>query len=142
MPTLEERIQIIEDRDAIRELTARYCQLAYAGNADAVADLFTSEGVMEMGETFERGRERLRKLYRDSFTEVQPIPMIHNHVVDLDGDQAKGYCSVELRMVEAGEAVTAAGHYDDQFEREGGTWKFAHRKLTFYHRVKLKDGWS
>jgi len=45
-------------------------------------------------------------------------------VVDLDGDHATGFCSLELRMV------------------ENGVWKFAHRKLVFYHRVPLSRGWA
>lgn len=142
MPSLEERIRAIEDRDAIRELTARYCQLAVSGRAEDIVALFTREGEMESGETRERGRERLLELYRSSFGALRPIPFIHNHVVELDGDRATGFCSIELRMVENGEAVTAAGHYDDVFEREDGVWKFARRRLVFYHRVPLSRGWA
>jgi ketosteroid isomerase-like protein len=142
MATLEERIRAIEDRDSIRELTARYCQLAVAGKADDVVDLFTEDGVMESGDTVERGQERLRELYRESFKALRPIPTVHNHVVELDGDHATGFCSLELRTVEDGVAVTAAGHYEDRFERVDGVWKFACRKLVFYHRVPLSQGWA
>lgn len=142
MSTLEARIRALEDRDAIRELTARYCQLAVGGRAEEIVALFTREGVMESGDTKERGHARLLELYRGSFGALRPIPFIHNHVVELDGDRATGFCSIELRMVENGEAVTAAGHYDDVFEREDGIWKFAHRRLVFYHRVPLSRGWA
>ena len=142
MPTLEERIRAVEDRDAIRELTARYCQLAVAGNAEAVTSLFARDGIMESGDTREQGHVRLLVLYKSSFGSLRPIPFIHNHVVELQGDRATGYSSIELRMVENGEAVTAAGYYEDVFEREDGVWKFAHRKLVFYHRVALSKGWA
>ena len=142
MTTLEERIRALEDRDAIRELTARYCQLAVAGKSEEIVALFTRDGVMESGDTCERGQARLLELYRASFESLRPIPSVHNHVVELDGDHATGFCSLELRMVENGEAVTAAGHYEDRFEREHGLWKFAHRKLVFYHRVPLSRGWA
>ena len=142
MPTLEERVRAIEDREAIRELTARYCQCAVGGDAEDVVGLFTEDGVLDFGEIVEQGRERLLALYRESFRAVRPIPSVHNHVVELDGDRATGYCSLELRMVENGEAVTAAGHYEDVFERVEGSWKFARRKLVFYHRVPLSQGWA
>jgi ketosteroid isomerase-like protein len=142
MTTLEQRIRAIEDREAIRELTARYCKFAVEGDAEDVVSLFTEEGVLDFGEIVEQGRERLLALYRESFKAVRPIPMVHNHVVELDGDRATGYCSLELRMVENGEAVTAAGHYEDVFERVAGSWKFARRKLVFYHRVPLSQGWA
>ena len=142
MSTLEERVRAIEDREAIRELTARYCQFAVAGDAEDVVSLFTEDGVLDFGEIVEQGRERLVALYRESFQAVRPIPTVHNHMVELDGDRATGYCSLELRMVENGEAVTAAGHYEDVFERVEGSWKFARRKLVFYHRVPLSQGWA
>ena len=142
MPTIEERIRALEDREAIRELTARYCQLAVGGRAEEIAALFTREGVMESGDSCVRGQGPLLELYRSSFQTLRPIPSVHNHVVELAGDRATGFCSIELRMVENGEAVTAAGHYEDAFEREGGVWKFAHRKLIFYHRVPLSKGWA
>jgi len=142
MSTLEERVRAIEDRDEIRELTARYCQLAVRGDAEGVVDLFTEDGVMESEGTLERGRARLAELYRQSFEALRPIPTVHNHVIELDGDRATGFCTLELRMVENGEAVTAAGHYEDSFERVRGVWKFSRRKIVFYHRVRLSDGWT
>ena len=140
MASLEDRIRAIEDRDAIRELTARYCQLAVAGRAEEIVALFTRDGIMESGGTRESGHARLLELYRSSFGELRPIPFIHNHVVELAGDRATGFCSIELRMVEEGVAVTAAGHYEDVLEREDDLWKFAHRTLLFYHRLPLEKG--
>ncbi|MEZ4331323.1 MAG: nuclear transport factor 2 family protein [Myxococcota bacterium] len=142
MPTLEERIRAVEDRAAIIELTARYCQLAVSGKAEDIVELFAREGIMESGDIREQGHPRLLVLYRESLSTLRPIPFVQNHVVSLDGDRATGFCSLELRMVENGEAVTAAGYYDDVFERENGVWKFAHRKLVFYHRVPLARGWA
>ena len=142
MGDLEARLQAIEDRSAIVELTARYCQCALAGDAEGVVALFTEDGIMEAGDTAEQGRERLLTLYRESFDDLRPIPCVHNHVVELDGDEATGTCTVELRMVENGEAYTAAGWYEDRFRREQGEWRFAHRKLFFYHRVPLAKGWA
>ncbi|MBY0399003.1 nuclear transport factor 2 family protein, partial [Myxococcota bacterium] len=112
MPTLEDRIRALEDRDAIRELTNRYCQHAVAGNAEAVAALFARDGIMESGDVREQGQARLLALYRETLGDLRPIPFVQNHVVELHGDRATGYSSVEVRMVENGEAVTAAGHYD------------------------------
>ncbi|MBW2495918.1 MAG: nuclear transport factor 2 family protein [Deltaproteobacteria bacterium] len=142
MPTLEERVKAIEDRESIRELTARYCQLVVSGRSLEVADLFTEDGVMEFEENVTRGREALKATYRDAVSDLHPIPTVHNHLIELDGDRATGFCSLELRTVENGEAITGAGHYEDSFERVGGEWKFSHRKLILYHRVPLSQGWA
>ena len=142
MPTLEERIAAIEDREAIRELTARYCQFVATGRTAEILDLFTDDGVMEFEETQIRGREALAVGYREAVSDLHPIPTVHNHVIELSGDRATGFCSLELRTVEGGEAITAAGHYEDAFERVAGRWRFSHRKLILYHRVPLSRGWA
>ncbi len=142
MTSLEVRIQAIEDRIAIVELTASYCHMARTGNAEGMVDLFCEDGVMEVGDNVEKGRERLLAMYRETFAELLPIPCVHNHSVSLDGDDATGRCSVEVRMVRNGEAITAAGHYEDIFRRVGPEWKFAHRNLILYHQVPHLKGWA
>ena len=142
MPSLEERTRAIEDRQAVVELTARYCHMARSGNALGIVDLFCDDGVMEVGDTVATGRDTLLAMYREAFEDVRPLPCVHNHTVTLDGDRATGCCSVEIRMVQNGEAVTAAGHYEDSFRRVGTEWKFAHRNLTLYHQVPHLKGWA
>ena len=43
MPDLEARLRAVEDRDAIRELTARYCFHAVRGDAEQITALFTDD---------------------------------------------------------------------------------------------------
>ncbi len=57
-------------------------------------------------------------------------------------DTLYGCCSVEIRMVQNDEAITAAGHYEDEFRRVGPDWKFARRKLFLYHQVPHLKGWA
>ncbi len=142
MNDLEMRIQAIEDRAAIVELTGHYCHMARTGDVAGIVDLFCEDGVMEAGDTREQGHDRLLEVYREAFSGLRPLPCVHNHTVVLDGDRATGCCSVEIRMVQSGEAITAAGHYDDTFRRVGSDWKFAHRNLTLYHQVPHVKGWA
>ena len=43
--SIEQRVQELEDRDEIKELTARYCWHVAHGEGEAVANLFTDDGV-------------------------------------------------------------------------------------------------
>ncbi len=142
MTELEERIHAIEDRTQIVELTARYCQMARTGNVEGIVELFCEDGVMQANDTLVEGREKLLGMYREAFAGLHPLPCVHNHTVELDGDHATGCCSVEIRMVQNGEAITAAGHYEDKFRRLGSDWKFAHRHLILYHQVPHLKGWA
>lgn len=143
MPSLEDRIRLLEDKEAIRELTARYCYAIADGDADALVGLFTHDGsfASERGEWV--GVAALRQFYRRSAGRaVTNKPFVQNHVIEVDGDQARCRCAAEVRIVDEGGAVTAAGFYADRLQRVDGRWRFARRRYTAYHRVPLSRGWA
>ncbi len=144
--SLEERVQELADREEIKELTARYCWHVAHGEGEAVARLFTDDGVLEVANAdFKpvRGGEALLKFYRASVREPEvAIPFIQNHIIEVNGDNAKGTCAIEARFSRDGESVTAAGYYEDTYRRERGKWRFAERKIFFHHVVPLKLGWA
>ena len=143
MDSLEARIQVLEDKEAIRELTAKYCYAVVAQDSQALLNMFTEDGEFSMPPDFDfRGRAQLAQLYQDKIEEVGPKPFIQNHVIQIDGDRATGNCAVEIRLVEEGKAVTACGHYNDTYRRVNGVWKFAKRHFELYHWVPLAEGWG
>ncbi len=144
--SLEQRIQELEDRDQIKELTARYCWHVARGEGEAVAGLFTDDGALEVSDgSFRpvRGGEALLKFYRSAVNQPEiAIPFIQNHIIEVHGDEARGTCGIEARFSRNGESVTAAGYYEDRYRREKGGWRFVERKITFWHSVPLKQGWA
>ncbi len=44
MTSLEARIQVLEDKDAIRELTAKYCYTVVRQDSQALINMFTEDG--------------------------------------------------------------------------------------------------
>jgi uncharacterized protein (TIGR02246 family) len=144
--TIEQRVQELEDRDEIKELTARYCWHVAHGEGEAVASLFADDGVLDVSDAdFKpvRGREALLKFYRASVREPEvAIPFIQNHIIEVTGDEAHGTCAIEARFSRNGESITAAGYYQDKYRRERGRWRFVERKLFFHHVVPLKQGWA
>ncbi len=142
MASIGDRIQAVEDKDEIRELTARYCYGVARGDTEGVVSLFCDDGVVEMPDRVLRGHDELRQAYGRAAPQLAPKPFIQNHVIELDGDRATGLCAVEVRVVQDGEAYTAAGHYEDTYRRVSGEWKFARRYLVIYHWVPLSKGWA
>ncbi len=156
MSTIEERLEELEQRvdhvvarDAIRELVAEYCRQVVRGDTEGVLALFTDDASLvthfpegsgqENIET--RGAEALRKAYSD-VGPMGPKPCIHNHIIELDGAQAQGFCSVEIRLVQDGVAYTGSGHYEDDYRRVGGDWRFLRREIFIYHWVPHTEGWA
>ena len=105
-------------------------------------DLFCEDGSFCTADRTTEGREALTRFY-SRIAEQPPIPFIQNHVLDrLEGDDAEGRCSAEIRMVQNGEAVTTAGWYEDVYRRIDGRWKFASRLFHVFHMVPLSKGWA
>lgn len=144
--SLEQKVQELADREEIRELIAAYAHRVAHGLP--IADLFTDDGVfinIRPGQppSEARGRAALDARF-GSFGkgDDNPLPMIHNHLVRIDGDEARGICSNELRLTENGKSIIASAYYEDRLRRENGRWRFAERRVTFFHWVPLQEGWA
>jgi 8-oxo-dGTP pyrophosphatase MutT (NUDIX family) len=143
---IEQRVQELADREEIKELTARYCWHVARGEGEAVAHLFTDDGLLDVADgSFRavRGKDDLLKFYRTSVREPEAaVPFIHNHIIEISGDEAHGTCTIDARFIRNGESVIAAGWYNDKYRRVNGRWLFAERKITFHHVAPLKKGWA
>ena len=62
MADLQRRIAVLEDREAIRELDARYCRYLDQGQWDELADCFTPDGTFD-GLSVVRGRSDLVRFF-------------------------------------------------------------------------------
>ena len=143
MSSIEERIAALEAKDEIRELTARYCHAVTDGDNATIVALFCEDGVFRMRRKVVSGRAELTAFYGGGVGGQTHKPFIQNNVVDLHSDtQASGRCSVEIRIVDDGEAYTCAGHYLDTYRKENGRWRFADRHFNAYHYVPLSKGWT
>src|SRR5262245_21700935 len=146
MPTLEQQVRELMDREEIKELTARYAHGVARGEGAAVAAWFIEDGVFRNhfpGEpvTEVRGQEALKQLYGAIRRNVA-LPCIHNHLITVTGDEASGTCSLEVRLTREGQSMIGSGYYEDRFRRENGRWKFVGRECTFFHFVPLQQGWA
>jgi uncharacterized protein (TIGR02246 family) len=121
MPTLA------EDRDAIRDLFARYCLCVDTGDTDGYADVFTDDGEMVIPamEVAVSGRDALRK-FATTFRGTMHH-MVMNEVIDVDGDTARVRSSI---LVISNGAVSLSGRYTDQLRRIDGGWRIARRELA------------
>ena len=143
--TREQHVQELADREEIRELIGRYAHRVAHGVS--VADLFTDDGAFithmpGQGAQEVRGRAALDKHYGVARAPGTAMPMIHNFLLAVAGDDATGLCSIELRVGADGQSIIASGYYEDRFRREDGCWKFVVREATFFHWVPLQQGWA
>lgn len=126
---------VLEEKDAIRELMARYCFRFDNGEFDAWLDLFTDDGTFDLGARgqFNRARRAAqvpcdRPTHRwpaaDEAFRCQP-----DHFGARDTASAQSY----VLVVSSGATVTVtrAGRYEDQLAKQTGLWRFRQRTVRF-----------
>jgi uncharacterized protein (TIGR02246 family) len=118
MPTL------LEDRDAIRDVMARYCLYIDAARGDEWASLFTEDATFDtrMGDPVV-GRDALAAMCRMT----PPGTMHHmftNLVIDVDGDEA--VCDASAIVMSKGSIMMSA-HTHDELQRVDGEWRIKFR---------------
>jgi hypothetical protein len=133
MATTDDLAREIADREAIRDLSARYCDCIWRKDLDGLVNLFTADGSFIVEglevESVSRGHARLRKVYEKALAEVDPRLFIHSQIVDLLGaDRATGRCYVEVFSAKYGMERVGLGYYEDQYAKVGDKWKFASRR--------------
>lgn len=152
---LESKVQELADREAIRDLRFRYHEYINDSKFSEIAGLFTEDGDLLFGHLGNaHGHEQINRFFGGLLTKPddarkskQPRvsrvrQFIHNHVVELHGDHARGFSYLEAKPVYKGESYVVAARYDDEYVRQNGQWKFKKMALTPYFMVPLKEGWA
>ena len=125
-----------EDRLAIQELGAQYAFRCDTQQFEAIAELFTEDGVWDesvVGLPVGEGRLRINEVFR-SFAGSGLEYVFHincNHVLtEFDGQTARGTCHVYAFSRTDGAHTTVAGYYDDEYAKVDGAWRFQRRQLV------------
>ena len=133
MGTTDDLVREIAAREAIRDLSARYCDCIWRKDVDGLVSLFTDEGTFRVEglevEASSRGHAQLRKVYEKALAEIDPRLFIHSQIVDLlGGHRATGRCYVEVFSAKFDMQRIGLGYYEDQYTKIGDKWKFASRR--------------
>jgi uncharacterized protein (TIGR02246 family) len=129
---LTRKIKDLEDRIAIRELTARYNHAFDDVDTEAFVNTFTEDGVFQLDrdgpETV--GRERLASM--SQVVNYGPIHMTTDPIIEIDGDRATQICTLALGMrtkerTPGSAGYATSGRYYDELVRTDEGWLFKKR---------------
>ena len=146
-----ERVERLEDQDAVENLTAMFGFTFDKGLWDDAADLFARNGTFEYGQSgVYIGPERIRRAMLLFGPKGLAPGYLNNHMmlqaiitVAPDGRTATGRFQGPMMLAEPGQnGIWGVGIYENEYVKEGGTWKIA--KLHFYPTA-LTDydrGWA
>jgi hypothetical protein len=139
--SIEERLQRLEDRIAIRELIDAYTYCADTRNIQGHMALFTEDTNFEVYMDEKNpaptqvvtGRKNLFPVFDDLNQYASTMHLNAQSTIKLDGDRATGitYCrAYHLKIPNGVQQLMIAGiRYYDTMVKQGGAWLFAERKL-------------
>jgi uncharacterized protein (TIGR02246 family) len=136
LESLAARVQVLEDREAIRALIHAYGQAHDHRDYRTFASLFATDGEWIGGLGSAKGPDAIFALMDENIGH-NPLPngsgtihMMTNDQIKIDGDRASSVTKwLYLTPSEDNSPrPTLLGHYDDQFIRENGEWKFLRRQ--------------
>jgi 3-phenylpropionate/cinnamic acid dioxygenase small subunit len=120
-----ERLQLLEDREEIRQIFVDYARYLDSGNHAGYASLFASDGVLSahLGESL--GPHATGHL-------PEAIHVMSNHDIDIEGDEATAvvvwyYLTSDVHT-EA--TILQGGRYRDDLVRENGRWKIKRHQIS------------
>jgi hypothetical protein len=145
MTDLEQRISRLESIEEIRRLRADYHHFVNTGQFPRVSSLFAADGICDLDYLGRyEGRDAVHASYlamgaRERFL-IQQFP--HNHMVDIDGDEATGYSYLDARYARFGVSYMVVGRYDDEYRRTAEGWRFTLMKFNILFTVPSALGWA
>lgn len=133
----DQRLAELDVRVACEDLVTAYAHFIDLGDAAAVADLFTDDGVWHGGNVHMEGGAEIKAGFgRRAATDRRSAHVCTNLAVTSDGpDAADGVCYFTLYRHDGGDPGTPAplagpamvGVYRDRFVRTDAGWRFASR---------------
>lgn len=130
---LEARLRALEDREAIRELVARYGPLADSGDAEGVAALWAEDGSYSVGGMIDaQGRDAVAGLIRgDTHQQLMAegcAHMLGPVAIAVDGDRAVAIGhSVVFRRAGPGFEAWRVSANRWELDRAGTGWQVRRR---------------
>jgi hypothetical protein len=142
-PNLPPALRELLDREAIRDLAARYIRCMWTQDPKVV-ELYTADGRFSLRAPDGRylsheGSENIERYYRNGFAnpDTRAHPYASNHVIELLGpERATGTCHADIRLRRADHHVFYVGYWDDEYARVAGAWKFKSRDFTLRYKIR------
>ena len=147
--SLEARVKRQEDIEAIRTVLREYGRRLDAGDLKGYAELFAVDGEWIGGFGAVKGRDNIQPFMEKNMR--TPLPSVEgaaatapprpgprgahlmtNEIIEVNGDHATAWSrwTYLIRNADNKPAPALVGHYDDEFVRENGQWKFLRRTVS------------
>jgi hypothetical protein len=136
--SLEERIESLEARDAIRDLSVRYSMSIDTRNIEELVELFVDD--VDCGR-WGSGRDALAAFFNNvlgSFYRTIHYPM-GQIVTFIDRSHATGWAYSRAEHEDGGMWIIMAICYQDTYEKRNGEWLFVRRRENHWYSADAEE---
>ena len=135
---LAARVQVMEDREAIRALLVSYARTLDERDFAGFEQLWTRDAEFIGGaNNAAKGPAAIRDLLQSLLkVNAAPVPgrdfhLVMNQTIDVTGDTATGFSRGTWVVTDPDTKlrISIIANYYDQFVREGGRWKFKRHQI-------------
>ena len=150
--TLEQRVQVLEDREAIIRLKAQYVNYndgGWHGGTHAypreVSEMFVEDGIWDgrPNAGYAQGREQILKLFQSFAVMPFIIHYVSNPLIDVDGDVATGHWHALVPSTTPDKiALWVIGLYKERYVRTPEGWKFHTLRFETAANTLYELGWG
>ena len=120
-----------DDRAELFDLLARYNHLFDAGEADAWAECFSSEGSFDGPAGKARGRDQLVEFCRSVSPKIAgSLHMTDHHLFEVADGVVTHKCVLAVHFPTDKGVRTHLFRYSDVLEKSGGRWRFLSRRVV------------
>ena len=152
-PSLEKRIEVLEDLEAIKKLKHMYCYLADAGIAgdaakmDELVSNFTDDAWVNFSEFgVHEGKEAIGAFYKETVCQLLSYSahMVANPVIEVDGNEAKGhwYVFVPCTLRPTNASAWLQAKYEEEYQKIDGKWFWKSMTARFDFFSPFDEGWA
>ena len=144
LESLDKRLRLLEDIEEIRNLRKRYHVFINEEQFGRVAELYTADANVVLDSVgHARGTAEIDALYRKIPENADIVrQFIHNHVVEVDGDTARGLSYLDARYGKDGESLLVAARFEETYARQAEGWLISETLVTIYFAAPVAPGWG
>jgi ketosteroid isomerase-like protein len=136
-------LQVLLDKDAIRDVISRFCRGCDRRDAEMMASCYHPEAIDDHGMYYGPG---VQFFEANEEVDAQVRALHHNlgqSIIEVEGDvaAAETYAIATIDGLPGSEETVLLNvRYVDRFERRDGEWRIAHRFVAFDSEMRVAGG--